>query len=154
MGLAAAKAFAAREAAFQESKEQRLGALRKEKERLELQEATFQPVIGAEGRRASGAGGGGANGGSSKGSAGAVGGVPSSSSQTKAPQPRVALERKGSVGFKVSPARQRFEHGGILCAVCWWIVDEDGDRRSGVVFLLTIAELVCTRRARYRLGFC
>lgn len=59
VGQVAAAAFAAREAAFQESKEQRLENLRKEKERQELAEATFQPVIGADSRRASRGGGGG-----------------------------------------------------------------------------------------------
>lgn len=100
VGPAAAEAFAAREAAFQVSKQQRLEALRKEKEALELQEATFQPVIGAEGRRASAAGGGGSSngGGASSTAPGVAGGGLSSASQAK------AAERKDSVGFKVSPA--------------------------------------------------
>lgn len=91
-------------------------ALRKEKERLELQEATFRPVIGAEGRRASAVGGGSSNGGSTRGGADAVGGgggvALSSASETKA-SPRAGLERKDSVGFKVSTAK-RLEHGYVI----------------------------------------
>lgn len=110
VGPAAATAFAAREAAFQESKQQRLEALRKEKEALELQEATFQPVIGAaaaEGRRASGAGvgGSGSNDGSSRGLDVAGGDLSSASQAKAAPAAAAALERKDSVGFKVSPSK-------------------------------------------------
>ncbi|CAM9094368.1 unnamed protein product [Pylaiella littoralis] len=99
VGEAAAAAFAAREAAFQESKEQRLETLRKEKKRLELQEATFQPVIGAEGRRASRGGGGGGcldDGRNSR----------STDAATREDLISVALplERKESVGFKSNGA--------------------------------------------------
>lgn len=116
VGSAAATAFAAREAAFQESKEQRLEALRKEMEKLELQEATFRPVIGAEGRRASGGagvGGGISNGGSWR-APDAVGGAPSGASQTKQVPARAALERKDSVGFKVSPATPWRAHSSSI----------------------------------------
>lgn len=98
VGPAAATAFAAREAAFQDTKRQRLEALRKEKEQLELQEATFQPVICAEARRASGRDGG-SVGGSSRGTD-AVARSVTGASETKVTTP-VTVERQSSVEFKV-----------------------------------------------------
>lgn len=98
MGPAAVTAFAAREAAFQDAKKQRLEALRKEKEQLELQEATFQPVIGAEARRASGRGGG-SVGGSSRGTDAVAGGL-TGASETKVAT-TVTGEGQSSVEFKV-----------------------------------------------------
>ncbi|CAM9964113.1 unnamed protein product, partial [Scytosiphon promiscuus] len=90
VGPAAATAFAARETAFQDAKEKRLAALRKEKEQLELKEATFQPVIGAVGRLAASR-------------------DVSSASQTKAAAP-ATLRRQDSIGFKSQgsgPSRSR-----------------------------------------------
>lgn len=67
VGMSGSPAFEARSKAFQDAREQRLTKLREEKMKRELQEATFQPVIGF---------GGGSGGGGRRSSAGGhVGGV-------------------------------------------------------------------------------
>lgn len=112
----AASSFSARSTAFLEAREHRLNKLRKEKIKLELQEATFHPAIGSGGmhaRSGSGSGGGGRRGGG--GGDGNVSvataeieaavadggrGVVSPGTDIGAAQVK-EVERKGSVEFKV-----------------------------------------------------
>lgn len=108
--IAGSAAFVARSAALQEAREKRLSKLRLEKTHLELQEATFQPIIGAAGRarRISSVTGGAsaAVAVAAAAAAASIGGAFSGESADMATAqmktaPSTAAEKKESVGFKV-----------------------------------------------------